>query len=134
MLFRSTPTSDKSIDPTADYSTLIIGAWQLTEVGTPSNGNAGGCGSSSGETLYYSWESAPEIETLSFKTGGVFLQETKNDAGCKGTYQINSSNLAIKSDCAQVAPNQPIALLTMTMLIVEKTDGNHLLQYKYQRK
>ncbi len=125
----STTTNISSVD----YATLIVGAWQLVETGTPMNGNQLGCGSSSSDSNNYTWSKAAETEKLTFKSDGAFLQQTGNDADCKGNYLLGSGYVSIKTDCAQVAPRQPITAIGKTTLVLERTDGDHTFQYKYER-
>ncbi len=119
---------------TVDYATLIVGSWQLTEKGTPINANPLGCGEGSSNSNNYAWAQTNEVEKLTFKADGAFQQEANNDAACKGNYVLGSGYVTITTNCAQVAPRQPIAAIGKTSLILEKTDGDHALQYKYQRQ
>lgn len=117
-----------------DYATLIVGSWQLAEMGTSITSNSSGCGEgSNSNSNYYTWSKTNAVEKLTFKSDGVFQQETSNDATCKGSYLLGSGYISILTDCAQVAPFQPIAAIGKTTLVLEKTDGNHTLQYKYER-
>ncbi len=119
-------------NPTVDYATLIVGSWQLVEMGTPMNGNPIGCGEGSNSNNF-TWSKTNAIEKLTFKSDGAFKQETSNDAACKGIYVLGSGYVSIQTDCAHVAPRQPIAAMGKTTLVLEKTDGDHTLQYKYER-
>ncbi len=119
-------------NPTVDYATVIVGSWQLVEMGTPMNGNPIGCGEGSNSNNFQ-WAKTNVVEKLTFKSDGAFQQETSNDAACKGSYLLGSGYISIITDCAQVAPRQPIAAMGKTTLVLEKTDGDHTLQYKYER-
>ncbi len=120
-------------NPSVDYATLIIGSWQLVEMGTPINANPIGCGEGSSSSNNYAWSRTNDLEKLTFKTDGAFQQETSNDAACKGMYVLGSGYVSIQTDCAHVAPRQPIAAIGKTTLVLEKTEGDHTLQYKYER-
>ncbi len=131
-----TPT----VDPTLEYSKLIVGSWQLAEIGTvttaisnTSSSNQGGCGSSEShsETI---WTNPSENETLSYKTDGVFQKDTKSDAGCKGSYLLNNNIITIKADCAQIEPQQTISSLSKNVLVLVKTDADQMYLYKYQHQ
>ena len=119
---------------TIDYATLIVGSWQLTEKGTPMNVNPVGCGEGSSDSNNYRWATTNEVEKLTFKADGIFLQDGNNDSTCKGNYVIGSGYVTITTSCVHVEPRQPIAAIDKTTLVLEKTDGDHTLQYKYQRQ
>jgi hypothetical protein len=119
--------------PTVDYATLIVGSWQLVEMGMPMDGNSKGCGEGSSNSNNYAWTRATNVEKLTFKTDGAFQQEASSDASCKGSYLLGSGYISITTDCATVAPRQPIVAIGKTALVLEKSDGDHSVQYKYER-
>jgi hypothetical protein len=126
-----------TIDPTLEYSTWVIGTWQLSEIGVltkdpvNSSSNQGGCGSGESHSDSYTWTSPTENEKLTFNADGTFLQDKISDASCRGAYQLKGSYLSIKSDCSQVEPNLTITAMNKVQLIVEKTGNDHSVLLKY---
>ena len=96
-----TKTNTESINPsynsnTADYSTLILGKWQLSEIGTTVY--------KSNETSFQpvtTWIKATTKEILTFNKTGEFIKEIDLSDYSNGIYFIkafNSENELIKTD------------------------------------
>ena len=123
-----TKTNTESINPsynsnTADYSTLILGKWQLSEIGTTVY--------KSNETSFQpvtTWIKATTKEILTFNKTGEFIKEFEIFGLCKGSFQIISGHLMTKSMC-QVEDN--ITQLTTSTLIFDTQ--NQKTSYKYVR-
>jgi hypothetical protein len=133
-----TPTPTVVKDPTIEYSTLIVGTWKLTEIGrltadanNSSSSNQGGCGSGSSHSESYVWTDTPDSEALTFKSDGAFVQENKADAACKGSYQIGSNIISIKSDCSQ-EPRLIVSSMVKTELVLVKTENDVTVLHKYK--
>ncbi len=124
-----TKTNNESINPsynsnTADYSTLIIGKWQLSETGT---------------TFYRSFENTIQTETtwvkattneiLEFKNTCEFTKELKDWGNCKGNFKIINNTLVTNVNC-QMENN--ITELTQTTLIFD-SQNKLKMRYKYTR-
>ncbi len=119
--------------PSIDYAALIVGKWQLVEVGYvyASTGNEGGCNSnySNSSNQNIEWRDATSKEVLSFKANGDFIKDLKNDAVCKGSYKISSNFVNITSDCLH-DNSQPITNINTSLLILE---GTEKIQMRYEK-
>lgn len=114
----------------SDFNSLIIGKWQLTEIGTP---KVAGC-SDMKTHPDTEWEKTNIAEALEFKTTGDYTKDLKNDGFCKGSYKLNKDVLETKSDCGVSDVHQPITDLTANTLILETHSfGLEVKRYKYSK-
>jgi hypothetical protein len=121
-----------------NYNALIVGKWQLVEVGTQvevtaSNPSNSGCGddnsNSHSETL---WSKAATSEALEFTNTGDFTKDLKNDGVCKGNFKISDNYLDIKSDCSVTDTRQPIIDINVNILVLQTAPiGTEIMRYKY---
>ena len=109
---------------TANYSALIVGKWQFTELGGVS-GHVCTEDPTHNETV---WSKMPNGELLEFKTTGEFMKSWNNDRSCQGSFDITNGQFVTKSACL-VATN--ITELTQTTLIFDT--NNKVTRYKYER-
>ena len=115
-----------------NFSALIVGKWQLSEIGMVRTVSSGSCGNNNTNTHdEVLWSTATTAETLDFKESGDFTKDLKNDGLCKGTYQISYSNLMTKSDCGQADGVVPIEVLNKTEMTLVKQENNERVKYKY---
>lgn len=81
-----------------EYSTLIVGQWQLSDIGTvTATCPDPTCPMYKTEVIF--WTKNTSNETLNFKSTGEFTKETANDDVCKGTFRINRGQLYINAKC-----------------------------------
>jgi hypothetical protein len=124
--------------PSIDYAGLIVGKWQLVEVGyvranNSSNSSQGGCSNPESSNQNIEWRDALSKEVLSFQANGEFVRDLKTDAVCKGTYKITSNFVNITSDCTQNNANQPITNISKSSLLLEGTEGTEKIQMRYEK-
>jgi hypothetical protein len=127
--------------PSIDYANMIVGKWQLSEIGYAvqksygENANSSnGCGNgsnSSNSNQEIAWHSALNKETVSFQSNGDFTKESSSDAVCKGTFKIVANYVNITSDCSK--SNQPIQNISKSTLIMQGLDGTDLVHLRYEK-
>jgi hypothetical protein len=133
------PTALAAISaPSIDYAGLIVGKWQLTEVGyarayNGSTTSQGGCNNPENSNQDIEWRNALSKEILSFQANGNFVRDMNTDAVCKGTYKISSNFVNISSDCTQSSVSQPITNVSKNLLLLEATEGTEKVQMRYER-
>ena len=140
-LVSCTQANDDAVAPSTisdpnpiNYSALIVGKWQLSEIGKIQTvSSSGGCNSSGSETTHevVNWSQAQVNETLEFKESGDFAKGLDKDAQCKGTYKIFDSTLLTKSDCAQADAALPIDVMYKTEMTLLGREDNEVVKYKY---
>ena len=108
----------------ADYNALIVGKWQLTEIGGMSTHVC----SETKHLTEFMWSKATSGEILEFKNSGNFTKSWSNDGLCTGSFNISHGQLMSKSDCALEAN---ITELTKTELIFDAQDK--VTRYKYTK-
>ena len=114
----------------ADYNALIMGKWQLTEVGTP---KIAGCTDMKTHPDT-DWNKTNNTESLEFKTTGEFTKVLTTDGLCKGSFKISEGYLVTKSDCNVSDIRQPINDLTANTLVIETHSfGLDVVRYKYTK-
>ena len=101
----------------ANYSTAIVGKWQLSEIGTTSNTNQ-----------EITWTKATANEILTFDCMGGFIKDLKGDALCKGLFQIDDGVLTLNSNCGDETNNVDMTRMTMTFKNQNQSSG-----YTYTR-
>ncbi len=106
-------TNKTTVDINPD---LIVGRWQLTDIGK---------NSPSKETT---WTKTTTSEILEFKSTGAFTKDLQNWGHCTGSFKIIKSRLVTDSMC-QVEEN--ITELTQTAVVFDKQ--NETIRYKYTR-
>ena len=135
-----TDSATVNVANTVNLSALIIGKWQLSEIGTVHSvtSSSGECGnnSSSNSSSYeeVSWSKTNASETLNFKENGAYTKYLKNDGVCEGTYQISAESLNIKSNCSTEDTVQPINALSKTELRLVKQENNEVVLFRYVRQ
>lgn len=114
----------------SDYNTLIIGKWQLIEVGTP---KVAGCNDMKTHPDT-EWAKTNSVDALEFKNTGDFTKALNSDGVCKGSFKISEGSLLTKSDCSVSDIRQPINDLTANTLILETHSfGLDVKRYKYSK-
>ena len=136
-----TETDDDDVTPTTtDLSTpvnlnaLIVGKWQLAEIGKVNTTTNSGSGCNTGGSSTHdeiSWSRSQSTEVLDFKENGDFTRDLNKDAVCKGSYRINFNNLVTKSDCSQNDGEQPIDALNKFQMTLTVMQDNEAVKYKY---
>ena len=132
-LLSCTKTNTEGVNPNptnnqanvADYGTLIVGKWQLTDMGivttTCPDPN---CPMYKTEVIV--WTKTTNNEILNFTNAGQFTKETATDEACKGTFRVIDGQLYINAKCAV---ESSIRNLTQASLIFGKEDQT--MRYKY---
>ena len=121
-----------SIAAPADYNALIVGKWQLSEIGTLTNPSEK-CGTNNHDET--TWTKTTDTEILEFKSTGDFIKSLKNDAVCKGNFQLKYGNLSSVSDCNKENIDQPINDLNTANLILEETNKElKIARYRYVKQ
>lgn len=110
----------------ADYSVsinpdLLIGKWQLMEIGTMSL-----C--AKGHVMRQVWTKTATNGILEFANTGEFTKSWKNDGLCKGNFQVSNGHLVTNSPCAI---EEKIVEMTKTELIFSTQDK--VTRYKYTK-
>lgn len=114
----------------SDYNTLIVGKWQLTEMGMP---KVAGCNDMKTHPDT-EWAKTNATEALEFKNTGDFTKALNTDGVCKGSFKISEGYLLTKSDCSVSDIRQPINDLTANTLILETHSfGLDVVRYKYTK-
>ena len=106
-------TNKTTVDINPD---LIIGRWQLTDIGKNS------------PSKQTTWTKTTTSEILEFKSTGAFTKKLKDWSNCEGSFKIINSRLVTNSMC-QVEEN--ITELTQTALVFDTQNG--IIRYKYTR-
>ena len=101
----------------ANYSTAIVGKWQLSEIGTSSNPNQA-----------ITWTKATTNEILTIDCMGGFTKDLKGDALCKGLFQINDGILTFKSNCGDETNSVDMTRMRMIFKNQNQSSG-----YTYTR-
>lgn len=101
----------------ANYSTAIVGKWQLSEIGTTSNTNQ-----------EITWTKATANEILTFDCMGGFIKDLKGDALCKGLFQIDDGVLTLNSNCGD--ETNTVDMTRMTMIVKNQNQSSG---FKYAR-
>ncbi len=130
-LFSCSKTNDEAVNPNStndetsimDYSTLIVGKWQLTEIGTKP------C-SATCFMKETAWVKTTNSEILDFKATGEFTKDLKTDELCKGIFQITTDGRLVTKSSCNVEEN--ITHLTKTELVIDAP--NRMTCYKYVRQ
>ena len=129
--FGCTKSNDTSsplfIDNTAsvaDYSTALVGKWQLSEIENErSYVNADG-------NIYKEtrWNKAAANEILRFDCMGAFTKDLKGDEPCKGDFQVTDGILTLKSNCG--TESNSLEMTRMTLILNNQSQAT---RYKYTR-
>ena len=125
---------------TINLSALIVGKWQLAEIGkihtiNTASQTQNGCGrdNTSSTEEVVSWSRASSTEVLNFKESGDFTKDFTNDSSCKGTFKISFSTLTTQSDCGGIEGGQLIDVLTKNVMILQLKQSDTDVRYKYEK-